>query len=232
MRDRLEHLESALRQLRVEQLGEARSEQRVLVHDHDGLRRLAGRIVDGGEIVERGLGDDAEARTEAEGVLEAAGDDAVGDPHVDHVGKVVARGGLARRQADRAAVAADDGGDAGGIHLLDLGGAALGRRLGIAQHRLDLGAIERLDAAGGIDFLDRDLGAEPALLARIRQGAAHRMQHAELHAGTLRADDGGRREQAGRRGGDPDGRCGQELAAAETTNLIRHLLSPALVHVR
>src|SRR5712692_5950145 len=82
MRDGLQHLEAALRQLLVEQLGEARSEQRVLVHDHHGLGRLAGALVDGGEVIERGLGDDAETRTEAERVLEAAGDDAVGDADV------------------------------------------------------------------------------------------------------------------------------------------------------
>ena len=46
-------------------------------------------IVD--EVVERGLGDDAEAGTEAERVLQAARDDAVGDADVDDIGQVVAR---------------------------------------------------------------------------------------------------------------------------------------------
>ena len=100
MRNGLEHLEAALGQLRVEQLGKPRSEQRILVHDHHRLGRLAGLVVDGDEVVERGLGNDAEARPEAEGILEAARDDVVGDADVDHVGQVVAGGGLAGGEAD------------------------------------------------------------------------------------------------------------------------------------
>ena len=46
MRDGFEHLEAALGQLRVEELGEARAECRILVHDHHGLRGLAGLVVD------------------------------------------------------------------------------------------------------------------------------------------------------------------------------------------
>ena len=126
------------------------------MHDHHRLGRLAGLVVDGDEIVERGLGDHAEARAEPERVLQAARDDAVDDADVDQVGQVVARGGLAGGQADRAGVAADDGGDAGRVHLLDLGVAALRRRLRVAEHRLDLGAAQRLDAAGRVDLLDRD----------------------------------------------------------------------------
>jgi hypothetical protein len=78
------------------------------VNDHHGLCDLAGLIVDADEIVERGLGNDAKARAEAEGVLQPAGDDAVDDADVDNIGQIVTGRGLARRQADRAGVAADD----------------------------------------------------------------------------------------------------------------------------
>jgi len=37
--------------------------------------------------------------------------------------------------------------------------------LRVAQDRIDLGAAKCLDAAAGIDFVDRESGAEPALLA-------------------------------------------------------------------
>ena len=98
MRDGLQHLEPALGQLRVEELGEARAERGILVHDHHRLRRLAGLVVDGDEIVERGLGDDAKARAEPEGVLQPAGDDAVDHADVHDIGQVIARRGLAGRQ--------------------------------------------------------------------------------------------------------------------------------------
>ena len=171
MRDGFKHLEAALGQLRVQKLGEARAERRVLVHDHHGLRGLVGLLVDGDEVVERGLGDDAEARAEAEGVLQAAADDAVDHADVDDIGQVVARRGLAGGEADAAGVAADDRRDAGAVHLLDLGVAAFRRRLRVAEHRLDLGAAERLDAAGRVDLLDRQLRADAALLAGVGQRA-------------------------------------------------------------
>ena len=164
----------------------------VLVHDHHRLRRLVGLIVDGDEIVERGLGDDAEARAEAERVLQPAGDDAVDHADVDDIGQVIARRGLAGGEADAAGVAADDGRDPGAVHLLDFGVAAFRRRLRVAEHRLDLGAAQRLDAAGRVDLLDRHHGADPALLAGIGQRAGDRMQHADLHRRALRAQHGRR----------------------------------------
>ena len=108
MRNGFQDLEAALGQLRVQELGEAGAERRVLVHDHHGLRGLVGLIVDGDEIVDRGLGDDAEARSEPERVLQAAADDAVDHADVDDIRQVVARGGLAGGKADAAGVAADD----------------------------------------------------------------------------------------------------------------------------
>ena len=100
MRDGLEDLEAALGKLRVEELGESGPEGRVLVHDHHGLRSLAGRIVEGDEIVECAFRDNAKAWAEAEGVLETARHDRVGDADVDHVGQVVARRRLARCEAN------------------------------------------------------------------------------------------------------------------------------------
>ena len=210
MRDGLEDLEAAFRQLRVEQLGEAGAERGILVHDHHGLRRLAGGLVDRDEVVERGLGDDAEAGAEAERVLQSARDDAVDHADIDHIGKVVARRSLARREADRRGVAADDGADTGAVHLLDFGVAAFRRRLRVAEQGFDLCAVECLDAAGSVDGVDRHLRAEPALLAGIGQRTRHRMQDADLHRCALRAQH--------RRGGD-DGRAErgrlQECAAIE-----------------
>ena len=197
VRDGFEHLEAAFGQLGVQELGEACAERRVLVHDHHRLRGLAGLLVDGHEVVDRGLGDHAEARTEPEGVLQAAGDDGVDHADVDDIGQVVARGGLARGKADAAGIAADHGGDAGRVHLLDLGVAAVRRRLRVAEHRLDLRAAERLDAARRVDLLDRELRADPALLARIGQRAGHRMQDADLHGRALRAQHGRGVQDAG-----------------------------------
>ena len=65
------------------------------MNDHDGLGGLAGLIVDGGEIGQRGFGDHAKAGTKAEGVLQAARDDAIGDADVDDIRQLIARRGLA-----------------------------------------------------------------------------------------------------------------------------------------
>jgi hypothetical protein len=100
MRNRLEHLEPAFRQLRIEELGESRSEQRILVHDYHSFGRLAGLIVDRHKVIERRLGDDTESGPEPERVLEAAGDDVVGHADIDNVGKIIARGCLASGEAD------------------------------------------------------------------------------------------------------------------------------------
>ena len=72
MRDGVEHLEAALRQFGCRSLARPEPNSRILVHDHHGLRRLAGGVVELDQIVERGLGDDAEAGREAESVLQPA----------------------------------------------------------------------------------------------------------------------------------------------------------------
>ena len=53
MRDRIEHLEAALGQFRLQQIGEARAEQPVLVDQQDRLDRLARAVVQLDQIFER-----------------------------------------------------------------------------------------------------------------------------------------------------------------------------------
>src|SRR5262249_58236659 len=107
MRNRVQYLEPALGKLRVQELCQPSPESRVLMNDDGGLRDLASVVVDGDEIVERRLGNDAETGTEAERVLQPAGDYAVDHAHVHEIRKVVTRRRLACRQADRACVASD-----------------------------------------------------------------------------------------------------------------------------
>ena len=163
------------------------------------------------EIGQRGLGNHAETGTKAERVLQAARDDAIGDTDVDDIGQLIARRRLGGGEADVAGIAADDAGNACGIHLLDFGRAALGRRLRVAEHGIDL--AEPLDAAGGIDLLDSQGCAEPALLTRVGQRACDRVQHAKFHRAPLRAQNGRHGDGAGcRRRGAERGR-GEKLAA-------------------
>jgi hypothetical protein len=160
------------------------------MNDHHRLRRLAGVVVEGNEIVKRRLGDDAEAGAEPERVFQAAGNNAVDNAHVHDIREVIARGGLACRQADRARVSANNGGDAGRVHLFDLGIAAFRRRLCVAEHRFDFGAAQCLDPTSRIDLFDRHHGPNPPLLAGVRQRARDRVQHANLDGGGLRAQQG------------------------------------------
>jgi hypothetical protein len=64
--------------------------------------------------------------------------------------------------------------------------------LRVAENGFDLRAAQRLDPAGRVDLLDRQQRPEPALLARIRQRARYRMQHAELDRRALCAQQGRR----------------------------------------
>ena len=131
----------------------------------------------------RGFGADAEARREAEGVLQPARDDLVGDADIDEIGQVVARGGLRGGEADRAGEAADDGDDALALHALDLLDAGLRVGAGVAEDHLELGAAQRLDAAGGVDVGDREFGAGPAELAVHGERAGDGLQDADLDRG-------------------------------------------------
>src|SRR5258708_976373 len=98
MRNGFQDLEPALGELGVQELRQTRAERRIFMNDHYGLRRLAGLIIEGYEILERCLGDDPEAGPEPERILQPAGDDAVDHSHVYDIGKVIARGGLPARQ--------------------------------------------------------------------------------------------------------------------------------------
>jgi hypothetical protein len=89
-------------------------------------------------------------------------------------------GGLGRRHADEAGIAADDGRDARLVVFLDLGDRDVDLGLCVGEQRLDLGAAERLDAALGVDVLDRHQRAGAALRAGIGDAAGHRMDDADF----------------------------------------------------
>ncbi|MCZ7676233.1 MAG: hypothetical protein M5U35_10625 [Roseovarius sp.] len=132
------------------------------------------------KVADGELGADREARREAEGVGQAARGDLVGDAHIDHVGQIVARGGPAGGQADRAGKAADDGRDAHRLHPLDLLHPGLGVRARVAEHHFEFGAAQRLDAARGVDVRDRHLGAAAPQFTVLGQCAGYRLQDAQL----------------------------------------------------
>ena len=205
MLDHFLHLVAHAGQLGGEQVRGAGAEQRFLVDDHHGLGGLARKRVHDVEVVDRRAGDHLVARREAERVLQAALDDRVGDADVDHVRDVVLGRGLRGGKADRACVGADDRRYARLVHLLDLGDADLGLGLRVAQHRLELRAAHRLDAAGGVDFLDRHRRADAAQVARIGERPGDRMQDADLDRRGLR------------RGRWPESRRGPVAAAAAVT---------------
>ena len=178
------------------------------VDDHrrlgDAARRLVERAQRGDALVDAG----AEARHEAEDVLEAAVHDQVGGADIDQERRAVLRRGLAGGDADRALEAADIGRDALLVHLLDFGHADLDLGLAVAQQRLELGAAHRLDAARLVDVLDRHGAAEPALLAVEGDEAGHRMDHADLHRAGCAPPIAGKP----RRAGGQRGRAGDEAA--------------------
>ena len=192
------------------------------MNDHGGLRWLAGLIVEGDEIVKCGLGDYPEPRAEPERVLETAGDDAVDDANVDHVGEVVTRGGLAGGQADRARIAADNGRDPRTVHLLDFGIAAFRCRLRIAKHRFDLRAAQSLDPAGGVDFVNCHQCADAALLSGVRQCTRDRVQHAQFHRRALRTQHGRRMQECNRGSGRAQSRGVEKPATAQGRKSVRH----------
>jgi len=206
MRNRFEDLEAVARQLIVEELGRPRAECRILVHDHHRLRRFAGLVVDGDKVVQCGLGDNAETGAEAEGILQAASDDAVDHTDIHDVRQIVARSRLACRQAYRACIAADHRADAGLVHFLDFGIAPVRRRLSVPKHRIDLGAAQRFDAASRVNVCDRQRSAKATLLPGIRQRAGHRMQDADFDRSALRAEHSRSLQQCRARGRSQSGR--------------------------
>ncbi len=125
----------------------------------------------------------------------------VGGADIDQEGRAVLGGGLAGGDADRALEAADIGGHALLVHLLDFADADLDLGLAVAQQRLELGATHRLDAARLVHVLDGHGAAEPALLAVIGDEAGDGMDHADLHGGGLGPDQAGRGDRPGRQRG-------------------------------
>ena len=160
----VEHLEAELGQLGLQQSGEPRAEKSILMDQKDRLDRLAGAVVELDEIFERVRADNRGAGREAESILEVAGHDFVADADIDDIGQIVTRGGLRGGETDRAGKAANDGADILRRHALDFARAALGSRARVAEIGLDIGAAERLDAAGLVDRVDREFGPQPASL--------------------------------------------------------------------
>src|SRR6516165_11870299 len=97
------------------------------MHDHDCLRWLAGLIVDRNEIVECGLGNDAESGPEPECVLSSPRDYTIHHTHVDDIRQIVTRRSLAGSEADRTGIAANYCANTGGVHLFHFSIAAVGR---------------------------------------------------------------------------------------------------------
>ena len=84
-----------------------------------------------------------------------------------------------------------------------------------------LHALSTHHAASGVDLLDCERCADPALLARVRQRARDRVQDADLHGGALRAQQGRRLQNASGCGGTQR-RGSQKPAAAHAQRLTRH----------
>jgi hypothetical protein len=195
--DDLLDLDVDARQPVGQELRGAGAEFRALVNDDRALGDLAGAAVDAVERLDRLVDAFAEARLEAEHVVQPAIGDQVGGPDIDDVRDAVLGGGLARGQHDGALEAADDRGDASLVHLLDLGDADLDLRLGVAQHRLEPRAAHRPDAAGGVDLVDGELRAEPRLGAAIGDESRDRMEQADADRPGLGAGDPGCGQGAG-----------------------------------
>ena len=74
-----------------------------------------------------------------------------------------------------------------------LGGlrAGLGIGAAVADDQFELGAAQRLDAAGVVDLLDREFGADLGEIAVEREGAGDRLQQPDLTgAGSARSRPG------------------------------------------
>ena len=180
-------------------LGECHGGGGIVHDDADSLRLHPTRLLgDLHEHRQRVLGLLARRRRGLEDVLVAARRDLVriGESQPRHLG---ALGDLGDRQCERAHERA---GPADQIRLLRQ--QALRRVLrffcavaGIGDDQLHLRAAERLDPAGGVDVVHRELRSFDMQLAVARPGAGERHDHGHLHLFGLRA----------RRRGPKPGRC-------------------------
>ncbi len=133
---------------------------------------------------------------DAEDVLEALLGDLVGDRDRDDEGDAVAFGHRGGRVGDGAVPAAGQDMDLLGVDQpFGLGHALLRFRLGVGVDQFQLHPAQRLDAAGGVDLLDRHLAGRLALLAKGRGGAGHRFDVADFDGVGL-----GQAERAQRQG--------------------------------
>ena len=71
-------------------------------------------LIDRDQIVECGIGDDTKAGAEAKSVLKTAGDDVVGNAHINQIRQLITGRSLAGRKANRTRITADNGCNAGG----------------------------------------------------------------------------------------------------------------------
>src|SRR6185437_6253298 len=77
-----------------------------------------------------------------------------------------------------------------------------------------------------VDFIDRDRGAEPALLTGIRQRARYRLQETDFHRAALSANNRRHSERAARGRGNGERGCLQKFTATESIVTVRHGVPP------
>jgi len=190
--DHVHHFDADSRKLLGQKLRSARTKERFLMHDHRGLGRRSGRLVDGVEIAHRHLRYLAVAGAEAEGVGQTAADDRVGHADIDHMRGIRLGRFLRCRKRNRRGIAGNEAVHAGLGHLGHLGSTDIRLALAIGEHRLDHGAAHRLDAACSIDIRNRHFRTGAALRTGKRDEARNRMDQADLHRRRLRPQHRGK----------------------------------------
>ena len=66
-------------------------------------------------------------------------------------------------------------------------------RRGIGDHQLELGSVQRLDAAFLVDLIDRDLHAPGSARADLAEAPGQRIRRPDHDVGSLRMNDTGDR---------------------------------------
>ena len=126
-------------------------------------------------------------------------------PDIDEMRQIMLGCSLRGRKRDAGRIGALHRDDAGFRQPVDFRRPDFGLGLGVGEDGVDLGAAHRLDAAGRVDFLDREQRAAAALLAFIGQRSGDRVQDADLDRRALRAKHGRRHAPASRPDGDQTG---------------------------
>ena len=73
------------------------------MHDHHGPGGPFRLLIDGDEVGQRGSGDHTKAGRKAEGILETARNDSIGNANVHEVGQVATRRGLRSSKTEQLA---------------------------------------------------------------------------------------------------------------------------------